>query len=34
MAGLSQENIDTIISLVTELDQLDDLTPLLQHVSG
>jgi len=34
MAGLSQENIDKIISLVTELDQLDDLTPLLQHVSG
>jgi 2-methylcitrate dehydratase PrpD len=34
MAGLSQENINTIISLGTELDQLDDLTSLLQHVSG
>ena len=31
---LSQEKIDTIISLVAELDQLDDLTFLLKHISG
>jgi len=34
MAGLSQEKIDTIVSLVSGLEQLDDLTPLIQHLSG
>jgi 2-methylcitrate dehydratase PrpD len=34
VAGLPQEKIGTIVSVVTGLEQLDDLSPLLQHVSG
>ncbi|MGD8387233.1 MAG: MmgE/PrpD family protein [Desulfobacteraceae bacterium] len=34
VAGLPPEEIDTVLSLVASLEQLDDLTPLLGHVSG
>jgi len=33
VAGLAPEKIDTIVSLVAGLEHLDDLAPLLQHLS-
>ena len=34
VADLPPEEIDTIVSLAEGLEHLDDLTPLLQHLSG
>jgi len=34
VAGLPPEEIDTIASLATGLEQLNDLTVLLQHLSS
>ena len=34
VAGLSPEGIDALLSAVKELDRLEHLTPLLEHVSG
>lgn len=34
LAGLTPEKIDAVISLVMDIDHLDDLKVLLQHISG